>query len=141
MDILIVEDYGIVYNALYDNFKEIGTVDKVMSAFQVSEAMDKFNLRKINFLIVDLYLPPSGLTKTETDKTEGGTLSGWFWLQNYVFKNNPKSVWRKRVIIYSDYIKILKEKIPNGEWSGIKLLSKSSHEITDVVTEFKKMTN
>jgi hypothetical protein len=138
MTVLIVEDYGIMYNELLNNFIDHPNVDKVNGAYQVSEAMDLFEEDKPDFLLLDIFIPTSGLSKEETNESQGGKLAGWIWFNNYVL--NTDATWRNKIIIYSDYISILKKNVPPDDLRGIKLLPKGNYGISDVISLFTEMT-
>lgn len=109
---------------------------EVFEAPKITDAIDIFKDEKIDFLIIDLNVPPIGLTKEERDKTLGGLLSGWIWFKNYVLKDYPE--YGKKVIIYSAYVQQLKEKYPN-EIKGIKIIDKGLEKPSKIIEELKKI--
>lgn len=134
MKVLLVEDAGSIYTTFNGHAEKLNI--EFVKAFQISDARDKFN-DEIEFIILDINVVPTGLKKDEVDKTEANKLSGWIWLENYVLKN--KSEWRKKVIIYSEYIDLLKTKIQPERLKGIKLMEKGKYLITDVIDEMLQM--
>ena len=137
MKVLLLEDAGSVYFELLEHLSEVHFVSEVLAAYQVSEAMDKFENEEPDFMIVDLNVSSSGLKREEVDASEGGRLSGWLWLKNYVFPQSEE--WRDKVIIYSEYIRILKNNVQKKEYKGLKLLTKKNYSIEDVLDVFRAM--
>jgi CheY-like chemotaxis protein len=131
--VLLLEDNGFMYDSLKELLEENNF--EVKDAYQISDAIGHFN-DTIDYMIVDLNVPPIGLTKEQRDQTEGGIFSGWIWLQEYVFKNHPE--YRKKVIIYSAYINRLSNKYPS-EIKGIKLMDKGHNNPSAVIEVFKKL--
>lgn len=131
MKILIVEDEGIMYNRLRENFKEESEIKEVLTAFQVSSAMDRIDEDKPDFILLDLHIPGSGLSKEDIKDSLGGILHGWCWLKNYVLKQDDS--WRKRVIIYSAHAKKFVSHVGKEEYRDIEIFSKGKDKIEDVV--------
>jgi hypothetical protein len=131
--VLLLEDSGFMFDTLKETLEENNFI--VLDAYQVSDAKGKFT-PGIDFLIVDLNVPPVGLTKEELDQTVGGLLSGWIWLKNYVFEKNQN--FRQNTIIYAAYTNLLKEIYPN-DIKGIKLMDKEKYGPSDVINEIKKL--
>lgn len=123
MKILILEDRGSVSFYLEKIFTEKGY--SVFLAYTIYEAMYYFENNDINCIICDLNLSPEGLTPNEITKTKDGLFSGWVWIQNYVINDRPN--FRKKIVIYSDYINVLENDIPKNELVGIKLLQKRGY--------------
>jgi len=135
MKILILEDSGSIYESFNDYAKENNM--EFIKANKISAANDVFNDQKkyIDLILVDLNVLPSGLLPNEVDQTDGGKLSGWIWLKNYVLTEDIS--WRNKIIIYSEYVTVLKDKISRGELLGIELMEKSKHSIEDVIKTIK----
>lgn len=136
MKILILEDFGDLYFSFEEEIKsEIqGTI--VLSATQPAEAQYLLETEKPDFMVVDLSLVPIGLTKKQTDESLCGRLSGYIWLRDNVFKLDGQ--WKKKTIIYSGYIPLLKKEFHDIDQSIIMIDKEKS--IKDVIETIKKMT-
>lgn len=127
--VLILEDTGKMFNEIKECF---GNLVEIIGSYQISEAMDKFNIENPDFLIIDLYVPPSGLNKEEIDNSCSGQISGWLWIKNYVVIQKPEM--KSKIIIYSDYIEsVLRKKVNIRELEGYILMPKRTFSIQDVV--------
>lgn len=104
MKILLLEDRGSVSLSLENNLKK---TNKIFPAFSIYDANDKFNKNDIDCIILDLNLDPNGLSDKDKEETNYGVITGWVWFERYVLKKYPN--FKKRVIIYSDYIEQLDE--------------------------------
>jgi CheY-like chemotaxis protein len=96
-----------------------------LGAYNLQDAQSYWRRRKetpIDCIILDLQVPMDGLTSEQQVEADGGTLAGWVWLRDYVLAEAPEM--RQRTIIYSDYIAVLREKVPEEQYRGIKLVSK-----------------
>lgn len=138
MKILILEDRGSVFEPFREVLEDAG--HEVLKALEVSEAKDLYWKNKdIDWFIIDLYVPPTGLQKDELPKTDGGLLSGWIWVKNYLLKDKPDI--RNRIIIFSDYTKIFKEKVPVDERLNLQIFNKSLSSIKEVIEYIKEHSN
>lgn len=95
--VLLLEDTAFMFDSLKEKLEE--NHYEVVDAYQVSDAMGYFKHDEIDFLIVDLYVPPTGLPEKGLNMSEGGKLAGWIWLRNHVFPEYPD--WKNKVIIYA----------------------------------------
>lgn len=124
MNILILEDRGSVSYYMVETLKQEHIV---FDAYNVNDANSYLGKEQIDCLIVDLNMSPDGLTQEEVVKTQGGILTGWIWLSNYVYKD--RSDMKQKTIIYTEYMYALREAINKGvinedELKGIYLVSK-----------------
>lgn len=141
MNILLLEDSGSIYAA----FNELATENGInfIKAYQISDAIDVFDTNKdsLDIILVDLNVIATGLTNDEINLTDGGKLSGWIWLKNYVLKEDSKLA--KKVIIYSEYINVLKKSLTSSksraELNDIAIMEKGKFEIEDVIARIKEM--
>lgn len=102
----------------------------VLLAVTIDDANSFWEGGNIDCLIVDLHMPPDGLTKAEIEQMEkimkDTILPGWIWLQNYVFKAKPEM--RMRTIIYSGYLEQLRRYVSDEKLKGIYLVPKGDSE-------------
>lgn len=95
-------------------------------------------------MIVDLSMPPDGLTAAEKEESHGGMLTGWLWLRNYVLPIVPAG-FRQRVIICSQYVRDFEKLVPADEYRGIRPpvekrgSSNSAEEILGHVREISRL--
>ena len=124
MNILLVEDRGESFQYLKELLEAEGHV--VLDAFHPNDAQDHWSKRddgddcRVDCIILDLNMPTDGLTDDEKAKSCGGLLSGWFWFAGHVLNEAPEM--RDRVIIFSDYIKDLKDSVGEAEYAGIFMM-------------------
>jgi CheY-like chemotaxis protein len=123
MHILILEDRGdsVKYLIRYLEKKH-----KVYTAVTINQAKDFWRKRETNpidCIIIDLNMPSRGLSKIQKKKTIGGLLSGWRWVCQDVFSQEPD--FRQHIIIYSDYIEEFEHYVPPSERKGVYIVSKS----------------
>lgn len=120
MNILILEDSGSVAINLADICSDLG--HNVFRAFNILDAKSHWEEQKIDCIIADLNMARNGLSKEEKDKTFDGILTGWVWLKEHIL---PDSNMKNKIIIYSDYIAVLKTSgIDESEYAGILLIKK-----------------
>lgn len=122
MKILVLEDKGSTSIYMEDALRNAG--HDVESASRVSDAQDIWADGDIQCIVADLNLPSDGLTDAQKTQTKGGLLTGWIWLANYVFSENP--AFRERTIIYSEYLADLRNSIGEAQRRGVRLVSKRS---------------
>lgn len=79
---------------------------KVISVRRIDQAKEFFLERKdeIDCVIIDLNMDDEWLEEYQID-SDGGLLSGWVWLQKFVYPHIPNMP----TIIFSGYIQYLKE--------------------------------
>jgi CheY-like chemotaxis protein len=92
--------------------KSCGRVDQAIEFF-------KANKEDIVCVITDLNMSDEWLDDEHKKKTEGGTITGWVWLQEYVFTEKPDMP----TVIYSGYIPFLRKKLCDDK--GRTLLRKN----------------
>jgi CheY-like chemotaxis protein len=136
MNILMLEDRG---STIYYVSKWVeNNGHNVLEAFNIIEATNYWKDRDqvpVDCILLDLQLPMDGLTDAQKMGAEGGTLTGWIWLRDYVLKDTPRM--RQLTIIYSDYIDFLKKKVQANQIRGIKLIAKQPNCISvEVVSAF-----
>lgn len=131
--VLLLEDNAYMISRLVDLLENEGF--ETLEAFQVSDAFDLFE-KSPDIIVVDLNVPPTGLTEEEREQTKGGILSGWIWLRNYVLNKYPE--YKKKVIVYSAYIETLKENYPE-EIKGISLIDKGRATPSKVIEVLKNL--
>lgn len=132
--VLLLEDNAYMNSSLKELLEEDGYI--VFEARKITDANDIFK-NGVNFLIIDLNVSTIGLTDEELRKTEGGILSGWVWIQDYVLASNPE--YKRKIIIYSAYTHLLKEKYFE-EIKGIKIIQKGKENVPSyVVKELNKL--
>ncbi len=133
-EILLLEDNGLIWDAFKEREKDYGDI-KLYTAFQISDAMDLFEYHKdtIDWLIVDLNVPCTGLTREETDASERNLITGWIWLKNYVYPKHPQ--FKKRTIIFSAHIKEMEEHADMKQIhsDGILIMPKAKFTPTDII--------
>ncbi len=95
----------------------------VLSAFDVSDAIGQWEENEgIECLIVDLNVPPRGLSDEQQRDSKFGLLAGWIWLRDYVLKEKPEM--HEQIIIYTDYLDNLKAFSNEDELKSIYLVRK-----------------
>ena len=139
MNILLLEDRGSTAHFLLRWLKENGhlVLGKMnQGAYNINDANSIWSQRKevpVHCMIVDLDVPPDGLSDDQIKDAGGGCLSGWIWLRNEVLQNEPEM--RSRTIIYSDYVDVLREHIPEEEYYGVTLVEKRKRDSTRIIVE------
>jgi CheY-like chemotaxis protein len=134
MNILVLEDRGSVSIYLRQALEKQG--HRVVDAFDANDAQDWWNKRQkfpIHCIILDLNLPPDGLSDEENKDSQGGLLSGWLWISRHVLTDQPNM--RSRIIVYSDYLAELRrfvgrERYEDMQHEGIRLISKRGRTST-----------
>lgn len=136
MNILSLEDRG--STAYYFDLWVENSGHTILKAYNINDAQSHWNNRNsvsIDCIVLDLQVPLDGLTPNQRERAEGGTLAGWIWLSDYVLKTDLEM--KKRIIIYSDYLPVLHERIPASEYTGIKMVPKRQRgSSADVVADF-----
>ncbi len=108
MRILLLEDRGSASEELVGLLEDKGhDVLKVLAVYDAQYYWERRAEVPIDCLIVDLNIDPVGLTDAQEREAEGGILTGWIWLRDCVFAEDPKMV--SRTIIFSDYLEQLSE--------------------------------
>jgi DNA-binding NarL/FixJ family response regulator len=124
MTILFLEDKGAVTEYVTEALKRLGHV--VIEAYDVNDAQSAWEDRvsqPIDCLLVDLNMPADGLTDEEKGRTAAGLLTGWIWLETYVFPEVPEM--RTRTIIFSDYLDDFTALVvPESRYSGVARVPK-----------------
>jgi CheY-like chemotaxis protein len=123
MNILIIEDRGSVKVYLVEELQDAGHT--VLDAYNANDAQSYWNeraTRPIHCIILDLNMPPDGLSEEGRRRSELGLLSGWVWLSERVLRDHPDM--RRRVIILSDYLEDFRKLVHNDEYAGIRLVAK-----------------
>ena len=124
MNILVVEDRGAVSCYLSEALQAEGHV--VLEAYNINNAQAHWDHKEttpIDCMVVDLHIPPDGLTEMEKEESCGGVLTGWLWLRGYVLPNVPAD-YRGRVIICSDYLRDFRDLVPADQYRGVRLVPK-----------------
>lgn len=122
MNILFLEDRGPAAYYIKESLEKQGHT--IFLAPSVLHAKAYWDAEKIDCIIADLNMPPTGLTPEEIEETHGGLLTGWIWLQNYVFLEKP--TMRYRTVILSAYIKELRTYVKPKMLADIFIVNKSS---------------
>ena len=123
MNILLLEDSGAVLYYVAQWCDRNGHT--LLNAYNPSDAQSHWARRQevpIHCILLDLQTPTDGLTDEQETDADGGTLAGWIWLRDNVLAEMPEM--RQRTIIYSAYVDVLRDKIPEGQYSGIKVIPK-----------------
>lgn len=128
--ILFVEDNVRVSIPVCDYLKNEGF--DVFNAYEIEVANDylKDKKNKFDFIITDLDMNCVGLSEKEAKESRHGNLSGWIWLKNYVLNKNIISI--DRVLVYSDYINILKNECKDEVLEKITCISKGDTNMTPI---------
>ena len=130
--ILILEDDPNLLRKLKEIFEE--EKFEVLDCSNISEAMVIWSKNKscIDVISTDTNMSSNGLKKEESDLTENGCHSGWFWLFNYVFKDTEHPFPVDKVFLLSEYINNLERYCSERKKYGYKelmLLKKKKHLI------------
>jgi hypothetical protein len=123
MNILLLEDRGDVSYYLKQALEDSGHT--VFDAFSPRDATPFWENRDtvpIHCIILDLNLPPDGLSDEEKRSSRGGLISGWLWLKNYVLNESPEII--SRTIVYSDYLNEVEAVVPAAEYKAIVRIPK-----------------
>ena len=144
MNVLFVEDRGATAYFVERWLKENGHY--VLNAFNPNDAQDHWNKRDevpIHCIMLDLQISTTGLSHQQKERSFGGTLSGWIWLQDNVVTEAPEM--RERTIIYSDYTHALYENVAEAEYRGITIIPKkqrssAGEEVVARIREIARMT-
>jgi len=143
INVLFLEDDASTYYYLVEDLEEEGF--DVDVATNIARARTLWETKRIDFIIADLNMPPRGLENAEITQTGDGKLTGWIYLDKYVYSVKP--VMKERTIILSAYINELKKRTNDGkELEGIKLITKrrdeaDEDEMNDVKEALKEMAN
>ncbi len=129
MNILWFEDRGEAKQGFIEDLKKN---HNVFEAKTVRDARSYWEESKIELIIADLLISPTGLTQDEKTLTKGGKFTGWIWLKNYVFNTSPEM--KQKTIIVSRYINDLKKTFPNEDFKGISFVNKKSITLTPKLT-------
>lgn len=131
--ILLVEDNGIVAENLENNFLEYD----IETAYSVNSALDRWEDEgPFDCIILDLQISPDGLTPNEN-----GLYTPLFGMAvinklGAKFAKEELSEFRKKIIIYSGFIKELKDHSWDNKeiWNtrGLCLLEKSALSIDEI---------
>jgi CheY-like chemotaxis protein len=123
MNILFLEDRGATAYSVERWLTNSG--HHVLNAFNPNDAQTHWTKRAetpIHCIILDLQTSMDGLTLEQKAEAEGSTLAGWIWFRDNVLAEAPEM--RQRTIIYSDYVAVLREKVPGKQYEGIKVVPK-----------------
>lgn len=120
MKILIVEDRGSVAIQMKHVLEQRG--HEVLKAVSINDAQSFWEAGSIDCLIVDLNMSPVGLEPAEIKETKSGLLTGWVWLKQRVYSDNP--AMKQCTIIYTEYLDSLEEHVPESEWAVIERIRK-----------------
>lgn len=131
MNILLLEDKGVAACYLREVLEEEGHT--VFLAQNISKAKTYCQKYPIGCIIADLNMRPDGLKSSEAEQTNGGLLSGWVWLQNYVF--NKDESMKKRTIILTAYIGDLRNNVDDAQLEGVTLIAKNPLDSTRVASK------
>jgi CheY-like chemotaxis protein len=143
MNVLMLEDRGATAYYVTRWLAENGHV--VTEAFNPNDAENRWRQRattQIDCIILDCQTPMDGLSEDQKARAEGGTLAGWVWLQDSVLTKEPQM--RYHVIIYSDYVGVLREKVPAKELKDIRIVPKrgrtsAADEVVACIGEIGKL--
>ncbi len=123
MNILLLEDRGSASYYLKEALEGEGHV--VLEAYNPNDALDHWGNREktpIHCMIIDLNVPPEGLTAAQRKESCAGLLTGWIWLRDHVFPDDNDM--RRRVILYSVYLQDLRKHVSADDLIGLRLVSK-----------------
>lgn len=128
MNILYLEDRASIFQPLKDKLESKG--HKIFKAIQISDAIGYINEKTIDFLIIDLRVLPTGLKPMEIKKSFAGRISGWIFLENYVFNQRPDL--KPKTIVFSEYIYQLEKSINLEDFPEVRFFSKKESSIDKV---------
>jgi CheY-like chemotaxis protein len=123
MTILFLEDRGSVSIHITEKLEQDGY--DVVSAYNINDAQSAWESRKekpIDCLIVDLNMPADGLSGREKEETKGGLLTGWIWLREHVFKEDPDT--KTKTVIFSEYLDLFRMHVLESEYEGVVTIPK-----------------
>lgn len=135
INVLFLEDEAAAYYYLAEYLEEEGF--NIYIATNVSRARTLWENKRIDFIIADLNMPPRGLDDTGIAETYSGKLTGWVYLDKYVYSEKPEM--KERTIILSAYLEELKEKISEMKLNGITLIAKKRDEVNDDKSDIKEV--
>lgn len=121
MNILLIEDDGAVAHYLREAVEELGHC--LFVAMNISRAKTYWRREQIDCIIADMNMDPTGLKVDERKRTQNGLLTGWVWLQNYVFQQKP--FMKRQTIILTAYVSELEEKVDSEALKGCAIVSKN----------------
>jgi CheY-like chemotaxis protein len=142
VNILVLEDRGRVSYYMEEALRSRGHT--VLSAGNIWEAQYHWDQRSetvVNCIIADLNMSSDGLTPDETERTQEGILTGWVWLTERVYRDDPEMM--PRTVIYSEYLDYLKDRLSNDERRLVRQVSKrgSRSTTTEVLTCVQEIQN
>lgn len=121
MNVLVLEDRGSVVFYMVEAIAAEGHA--VLHAYGVNDAQSHIESEvMIDCIVADLNMSPDGLSEEEMARTEYGLLTGWVWLEEYVFSVHESM--RTRTIIYSEYLSDLRQHIDAERLAGVTLVDK-----------------
>jgi len=128
MKILFLEDRFSVFDSLKEKLTSDGNT--IFKATQVSDAISILQEEVLDLFIIDLRVSPIGLKPEEIMKLPNGRISGWVFLENYVFLKDNEN--KSKTVIYSEYISELEKVIKLSNYPEIRFFSKRDYSIENI---------
>jgi len=120
MNILFLEDQGVVFEYLIEELEEEG--HSIFRAENIPKAIYCWRHETIDCIVADLNMPPDGLTDKQRAETHGSLLSGWIWLKYYVFEKKPSM--KRQTILVTGYLGEFESIVAARERAGIRVVQK-----------------
>lgn len=146
MNILILEDNPSAMRGIVDMLEQF-LIDSELRIFSCSnlylanEAI--FEVNSLDVIVADLNMSTAGLKNESIVRTHMGYLTGWVWIEDNILSN--KKFEETNIIIFSEYINILKEMIGdkidsyNNAKQKIVLMSKMGDGREDALTRLERL--
>lgn len=138
MNILLLENRGSTAHYFLRWLEENGhnVLGKTRKgAFNINDARSIWEQRievPVHCMIIDLNVPPDGLSDEQIREAQGGCLAGWIWLRDEVLVSEPGI--RSRIIIYSAYTELLNQNYKE-ECYGIMVVPKRKRNSSQIIKE------
>lgn len=94
----------------------------VLDCATITEAQSYWENRAtqpVHCIIADLNMDPIGLAPELAQKSEGGLLAGWLWLESCVFSDEPRM--RERTMVFSGYLTELCSLVDDSRRAGVTM--------------------
>lgn len=111
---LICEDLQRVASGIKERIvNELNVPQENVSCFYFAdEALTFLEKNTPDFIIIDLAMDPTGLSKEEREATDGCRLTGWIVLKNYIIEGEFKDqLINTKCYIFSGYGKVLSSEL------------------------------
>lgn len=79
------------------------------------------SITPIDLIVSELNLDPIGLAENLAVRSDGGLLSGWYWIISVPLNDEP--AMRERIIVFSSFVEELKGRVERRQLQGIRMVA------------------